>query len=189
MLIDLQVKRWFTQLVCSYRLCWISVVRANSWCSIFQLLYYPLSHMAYRNSTRSFSSRGDEFCDWKSAVHGRQKAELDNQGLSCPGIVQIPQLPRTSAIFYFVVIRQCIRRRGIGKWQRKILKKASVKRLQEKIEGWEIQIIVFSESLTLLTQNLLRYSKWVERQNQNVQNSLKADSVASSSSTDPAWER
>ena len=117
---DLQVKRWFTQLVCSYRLCWISVVRANSWCSIFQVLYYPLSHMAYRNSTRSFSSRGDEFCDWKSAVHGRQKAELDNQGLSCPGIVQIPQLPRTSAIFYFVVIRQCIRRRGIGKWQRKV---------------------------------------------------------------------
>ena len=123
MLIDLQVKRWFTQLVCSYRLCWISVVRANSWCSIFRLLYYPLSHMAYRNSTRSFSSRGDEFCDWKSAVHGRQKAELDNQGLSCPGIVQIPQLPRTSAIFYFVVIRQCIRRRGIGKWQTKIKKK------------------------------------------------------------------
>ena len=148
---------------------------------------YGLSHQS--NSTRSFSSRGDELCDWKSAVRGRQKAELDNQGLSCPGIVQIPQLPRTSAIFYFVVIRQCIRRRGIGKWQRKILKKASVKRLQEKIEGWEIQIIVFSESLTLLTQNLLRYSKWVERQNQNVQNSLKADSVASSSSTDPAWER
>ena len=48
MLIDLQVKRWFTQLVCSYRLCWISAVRANSWCSIFQVLYYLLSHMAYR---------------------------------------------------------------------------------------------------------------------------------------------
>ena len=31
-------------------------------------------------------------------MRGRQKAELDNQGLSCPGIVQIPQLPRTSAI-------------------------------------------------------------------------------------------
>ena len=65
------------------------------------------------------------------------------------------------------------------------IKKASVKRLQEKIEDWEIQIIVFSESRTLLTQNLLWYSKWVKRQNQNVQNSLKADSVASSSSTDP----
>ena len=39
------------------------------------------------------------------------------------------------------------------------IKKASVKRLQEKIEDWEIQIIVFSESRTLPTQNLLWYSK------------------------------
>ena len=38
-------------------------------------------------------------------------------------------------------------------------KKSIMKRLQEKIEDWEIQIIVFSESGTLLTQNLLWYSK------------------------------
>ena len=60
-----------------------------------------------------------------------------------------------------------------------------MKRLQEKIEEWEIQTNVFAESRTLLTQSLLRYFKWVEQQNQYVQNSPKADTVATSSKTGP----
>ena len=63
------------------------------------------------------------------------------------------------------------------------IKKALVKRLQEKIEEWEKQTNVFSESRTLLTQDLFRYFERVERQNQNVQSPPKADSVASSSSS------
>ena len=39
------------------------------------------------------------------------------------------------------------------------IKRALVKRLQEKIEEWEIQNNVFAESRTLLTQSLLRYFK------------------------------
>ena len=39
------------------------------------------------------------------------------------------------------------------------IKRALVKRLQEKIEEWEIQTNVFAESRTLLTQSLLRYFK------------------------------
>ena len=65
------------------------------------------------------------------------------------------------------------------------IKRALVKRLQEKIEEWEIQTNVFAESRTLLTQSLLRYFKWVEQQNQNVQNSPKADTVATSLKTGP----
>ena len=65
------------------------------------------------------------------------------------------------------------------------IKRALVKRLREKIEEWEIQNNVFAESRTLLTQSLLRYFKWVEQQNQNVQNSPRADTVATSSKTGP----
>ena len=63
------------------------------------------------------------------------------------------------------------------------IKKALVKRLQEKIEEWEKQTNVFSESRTLLTQDLFRY--------QNVQSPPKADSVASSlaSSSGPQTSR
>ena len=39
------------------------------------------------------------------------------------------------------------------------IKRALVKRLQEKIEEWEIQNNVFAESRTLLIQSLLRYFK------------------------------
>ena len=63
------------------------------------------------------------------------------------------------------------------------IKKALVKRLQEKIEEWEKQTNVFSESRTLLTQDFFRYFERVERQNQNVQSPPKADSVASSSAS------
>ena len=63
------------------------------------------------------------------------------------------------------------------------IKKALVKRLQEKIEEWEKQTNVFSESRTLLTQDLFRFFERVERQNQNVQSPPKADSVASSSAS------
>ena len=48
-----------------------------------------------------------------------------------------------------------------GDWNvtEEYIKRALVKRLQEKIEEWEIQTNVFAESRTSLTQSLLRYFK------------------------------
>ncbi|XP_022797186.1 uncharacterized protein LOC111335523 isoform X1 [Stylophora pistillata] len=66
---------------------------------------------------------------------------------------------------------------------------ALAKRLQEKIEEWEKQTHVFSESRTLLTQNLLQYFSCVEKKSKVVQSSPKADSGANSSSSGPQTSR